>query len=438
MSVLLLSGKAINWAKPPKANAKVMWSKRDIYGRAVVGSLRTIAHLDHLDTLAVKKFGVGIEVMQGPFNTGVAASEGTHDYDACLDVRIPGVDWLTQQSFFRANGAAAYYRKPPAFTVHIHYFCLPPREGDYVNDDYRTSGFKVGRLVDGGWSLFGRTVASSQIEDYYAHRTALAGHAVDPTWFPPNIEVTIFDLNAYIVRQRNLAIKPGRDEIANLATHGPLARLGGEAGAALWEQWEGGVRKRANAHVRDGLTTLISADTNKRGALPNFGAAMRRIGGKGIDLIAVRRAAGGARVKVIKRKRVDLKIDGHDGYGVKVKVTFPSGRTVKFWAVQANLGRGVDDVAFYENCVALRKAFGANAVYNFNEIDEADSPREHKILREVFPTADFAAVGWATFCPTLVGKRRLKVVREDVTVVSPGLAKVSPPRVIAETVLAPK
>lgn len=202
MTVLTLTGKKINWAKPPHPTARVMWSQRDTSGRAVTGSLRTIAHLDHLNTLAVKKFDSGIVVMQPPYNTTVPQSEGTHDFDACLDVFIPNVSWETQQRFFRANGAGAYYREPPAFTSHIHYFTLPPREGSDVSDDYRSGGFKVGRYVDGGWSTYGRRVASSQIEDYYNHRTALSGHAHDPSWFPPDIGATIFNLNAYVNRQR--------------------------------------------------------------------------------------------------------------------------------------------------------------------------------------------------------------------------------------------
>lgn len=216
MSVLTLGGSPINWANPPEATAKVMWSQRTTNGEPVIGSLRTIAHLDHLSTLALAKYHVGVSVIQPPYNTGVESSEGTHDFDACLDVRITGVPWEEQQRFFRANGCGAYYRRPPAFSDHIHYFTLPPRAGGSVIDDFRQGGFKVGKYVDGGFSLFGKQVATAQIVDYYNHRTALEGHDRDDSWFPPNIADTIFNLAAYIKRQQPKAPKPVRISLINI------------------------------------------------------------------------------------------------------------------------------------------------------------------------------------------------------------------------------
>ncbi|MBC7630410.1 hypothetical protein [Aeromicrobium sp.] len=198
MSVLTLAGSPINWAKPPKSTTRVMWSRRDMYGRKVTGSLWTIALLDRTDALSVKKFGRHLVVIQPPFNTGVKASAGTHDYDACLDVYIPGVTWGTQEKFFRANGWGAYWRRPPLFGNHIHMFALPPREGKSIADDYRVFGFKVGKFVDGGWSLYGRKPYGAQIDAYYAHRDGLARNYRDTHWFPSSIESTIFDLRSYI------------------------------------------------------------------------------------------------------------------------------------------------------------------------------------------------------------------------------------------------
>jgi len=217
MSVLTLAGKKIDWAKPPKGNARVMWSKKTTGGKKVIGSLRTIAHLDHLNTLAVKKFGRGIEVIQGPYNTGVAASAGTHDYDACSDLRIPGVPWREQEKFFRANGYGCWYRRKPAFsTEHIHGFTLPQERGEGdPSKRFRAGGFKVGIYVDGGWSTKGRKVGSSQIADYYDGRTGLSGHAKDTgSWFPSNISKTIFDLTDYIRRQRAAQPAPSKPAAA--------------------------------------------------------------------------------------------------------------------------------------------------------------------------------------------------------------------------------
>lgn len=207
MSVLTLAGRPINWAKPPKASTLVMWSQKDMYGRKVTGSLRTIAHLDYTNTLAKKKFGRGLIVIQPSYNRGVAASAGTHDYDACLDVYIPGVAWSEQQKFFRANGWGAYWRKPPKFGNHIHMFSLPVQEGADRADDYKMGGFKVGKYVDGGWTTSGRKYTSAQIDAYYAHRDALASNAKDTSWFPASVKATIFDLPAYIKTQ-NKAVAP--------------------------------------------------------------------------------------------------------------------------------------------------------------------------------------------------------------------------------------
>lgn len=207
MSVLTLTGKAINFASPPKPNELVKWSSDDMYGRDVIATFRTIAHLDATDIAARKKFGTGVVVIQRAYNKGVAASAGTHDFDACLDVYIPGVSWSEQQKFFRSQGWGAYWRKPPKFSNHIHMFSLPERKGTVRADDYREGGYKVGKFVDGGWSTLGYKAFSAQIDDYYNHKDALASHAADRTWFPADIPKTIFDLTAYS-KARRPAPKP--------------------------------------------------------------------------------------------------------------------------------------------------------------------------------------------------------------------------------------
>lgn len=203
--VLFLDGHKVNWKNPPEGNKKMKWSKKTYNGKTVFGSFRTICHLNRLNTLAVRRFGREIVVLQGPFNTTVAASAGTHDFDACLDVYIPGVGWWDQQRFFRANGFGCWYRHPPAFGNHIHGFTLPPHSGSSVADDFRRHGFKVGIYVDGGYSTRGGLVTSSQLLDYYNHAFGLSGmhnKGSDRSWFPRNIESTIFNLKNYVERQR--------------------------------------------------------------------------------------------------------------------------------------------------------------------------------------------------------------------------------------------
>ena len=192
MSVLLLSGKKINWHNPPESTQKVMWNRKSIYGHDVTGSLRTIAHLDRMNNLAKVRFKREIGVIQTAYNTGVEASAGTHDFDAVMDLYIPGVDWWDQQRFFRFNGFGCWYRHAPLFSNHIHGFTLPVPRGTYRGDDFAT---KVGIYVPG------------QLIDYYNHAFGLAGQHTpgsDTSKFPKDIDATVFDLARYVHNKRRL------------------------------------------------------------------------------------------------------------------------------------------------------------------------------------------------------------------------------------------
>lgn len=194
------SGEKINWHSPPHANTMC---SLELNGHHYKGSLRTLAHIDRLDSLANAKFGQPVTVLQSDWNTGVAASAGTHDFDSCWDLHIAGVGWWDQQRFFRTNGFACWYRHPPLFGNHIHGFTLPPHSGDPGND-FQAAGIKVGKFVDGGLAALGHLIGSSQITDYYNHAFGLAGqhgHGSDKSWFPSDIPSTIFDLPAYIGRR---------------------------------------------------------------------------------------------------------------------------------------------------------------------------------------------------------------------------------------------
>lgn len=165
----------------PDPNELITYGQKTTGGSSFTCSRRTAAHLDYTKkrlAARAKKDGVAyrLEIIQGSYNTGVAASAGTHDFDAVLDVRIVDMPWLKAQRFLRSLGWAAWYRYPPLFSEHIHMISL----------GYTT---KVGIYVPG------------QVSDYYAHKTGLVGHAPDPTWHPADIDATIFDYDRYFRRR---------------------------------------------------------------------------------------------------------------------------------------------------------------------------------------------------------------------------------------------
>lgn len=210
MTVLRLNGKPVDYRHPPEPTDMVLWSVKTTGGKACKGSFRTIAHMDRLNELAVKRFGKPIQVIQSDWNTGVPASAGTHDKDSVWDVWIPGVDPWVQQRFFRANGFACWYRHPPLFGYHIHGFTLPWPEGKLRSDDWKVHGFQVGLYVDGGWSTRGSEVSSSQIADYYNHAFGLSGqHAAnsDRSWYPDDIDATVFDLGKFVANRLRRQLK---------------------------------------------------------------------------------------------------------------------------------------------------------------------------------------------------------------------------------------
>ena len=200
MPILRLNGEPLRDFSNP--NMKVKWHKKDVYGDPVYGGVRTIAHLDWTSQQSVKAFGHEVEVLQGGFNTDVEASAGTHDFDGAIDYFIPGVDWWVQQKFFRAHGWADWFRYPPLFGYHNHGISLGCKG-------------RVGIYVPG------------QIDDYYHHRTGLAGHAHDDSWHPANIDNTIFNFTRWVREQEdNVAYKdwPQADKAALLDDlKGPLA-----------------------------------------------------------------------------------------------------------------------------------------------------------------------------------------------------------------------
>lgn len=100
--------------------------------------------------------------------------------------------------------------------------------------------------------------------------------------------------------------------------------------------------------------------------------------------------------------------------------------------VSANLGRHVNTAEFLANVRRIDDEAGRGAVIGFQEIDEDDTPNEHHGLRAVLD--DFAFAGWDTRVPIAFGDKWSKA-REGVVQAAPGLARLSPARVITETLL---
>jgi hypothetical protein len=175
----------------------IYYSQPNIYGRKFKCTKRTAALLDRTKARLKKKAekdkkNYYIRIIQGCYNTSVAASAGTHDYDACLDVEIVGMSWYDAQRFLRANGWAAWVRTPAqGFSYHIHMIALPPYKLNFVS--------KVGQWVPG------------QVSDYYAHKDGLSSHGPDNTWHPDNIRRTVFNYTLYMSIQ---AARRARDRIA--------------------------------------------------------------------------------------------------------------------------------------------------------------------------------------------------------------------------------
>lgn len=189
-------------------------STHTIAGKTFRATARTAAHIkwtiDELNRLHPE---ARLVILQPCYNTGVAASAGTHDYDAVLDYRIDNLDWWAGQRFLRSKGWAAWFRHEGAWANpaawHFHAISL-----GYVG--------RVGIYVPG------------QVEDYYAHAYGLkdlhrAGS--DTSWFPPDIKATVFSYQNWLIRETTKAaptptvydLTIALDRLAR-ATKNPVAR----------------------------------------------------------------------------------------------------------------------------------------------------------------------------------------------------------------------
>jgi len=180
-----------------------------IAGVTFRASNRTIWHLQWTIAYLRLRFPrARLRIIQPCYHTGVAASAGTHNCDAVLDVWISGgvlgADPWRAQRVLRWLGWGAWFRHTGEWAArsrwHIHMISLPlglPRNpsAQDVGRAYARLGLKVGEYIDGGWTTKGAIVATSQVVDFFNHAEGLANqHAQndDPSWFPSDIPSRAF------------------------------------------------------------------------------------------------------------------------------------------------------------------------------------------------------------------------------------------------------
>lgn len=221
------------------------------------------------------------------------------------------------------------------------------------------------------------------------------------------------------------------DQLGVLKIHYPLDR---KATKVLRADCHRLVEKRVEVLKLLGITTVLLTDHNTHGGLPSWGG--RRLMGRGIDYIGAAESShiDGATLKVLKWKVVDGTIDNHNFIGVQVRVTWASGLHTKIWFVQANLGRHETQAKFFANARRLKKAFSGNVVWGFDEIDEADGPNEHALLKKVWDPKRYHHCGGSTFSPVIVSPR-LRVRGVVVRKACDGLEHVTPHRDLVEVII---
>lgn len=175
-------------------------------GRTFKASRRTVAHLDYTIAAFARKFPKArLVIIQPCYNTGVAASAHTHDYDAVFDFgfagSFPGLTaarkWRRFSIFMRNHGWGGWWRHTGSWAApsewHFHGFTLPA--------DLLHFATRVGTYIDGGLSSEGRVTASSQLADYLGGALGLAGqhkNGSDTAWRPKNLRSRVFDYDRWV------------------------------------------------------------------------------------------------------------------------------------------------------------------------------------------------------------------------------------------------
>lgn len=113
--------------------------------------------------------------------------------------------------------------------------------------------------------------------------------------------------------------------VAFLNGHYPLARLGGGAGEALWNECHDSWQRITHGYMVRGIPVVATRDTNHHGRMPKLVPVEKQLLPTGIDRISVS-VPDNSEVQIKKigsPKTIDLNIDGHDGKGVGLKFWVP-------------------------------------------------------------------------------------------------------------------
>lgn len=170
-------------------------------GVTFTASRRTVAHLDKTIDAFNKQFPhARLHIIQPCYNKGVAASAGTHDFDAVFDFGWTGTlvqgqsieaQWARLQHFLRRLGWGCWWRHTGSWAVasewHVHGFSLPVGLKRFATE--------VGEFIDGGASQGKPGEGSSQLVDYLDGSLGLAGEhtsGIDPSWRPYPIGSSVF------------------------------------------------------------------------------------------------------------------------------------------------------------------------------------------------------------------------------------------------------
>ena len=110
--------------------------------------------------------------------------------------------------------------------------------------------------------------------------------------------------------------------------------------------------------------------------------------------------------------------------------------------VGANIGRGVSAAVARRNIVKIRRAFHVDPLVLWQEIDEADTPDEHGLIRKAY-VPHYAQANFGLKEPISVPLTEFDLVHADFTKIMDGVARskpgpASPTRFISKAIVVPK